>query len=71
MNHVWEGKTLSIFVNHIRDSIPFSERNDLVTDSLEMICIEINKPHNKSFLVSTWYRAPNSQSALFDEYEAF
>ncbi len=56
---------------YVRDSIPFSERNDLVTDSLEMICIEISKPHNKSFLVSTWYRAPNSQSALFDEYEAF
>ena len=37
-----------------------------------MICIETSKPHNKSFLVSTcWYRAPNSQSALFDEYEAF
>ena len=50
---------------YVRDSIPFSERNDLVPDSLEMICIEISKPHNKSFLVSTWYRPPSMDNTVW------
>jgi hypothetical protein len=38
---------------YLRDTISFSERNDLTSNSLEMICLEIKKPHNKSFLVCT------------------
>ena len=30
---------------YIRESIPFSERNDLVPTSLEMICVEISRLH--------------------------
>ena len=51
--------------------MPFSEQNDLVSNPLEMICIEINKPYSKSLLISAWYRPPNSERHLFDEYETF
>jgi hypothetical protein len=56
---------------YIRDSIEFSERNDLVPTSLEMICVEISRLHSRSFLVNSWYRPPNSESYLFDEYKIF
>ena len=36
-------------VVYIRDSISYCERRDLIPDSLEMICVEVNKPHSKSF----------------------
>ena len=56
---------------HIRKPISFSERNDLVPDSLEIICVEIKKPYNKSFLVYAWYRPPSTNIKLFDKFEAF
>ena len=34
----------------------YSQRNDLTTDDLELACIEVKLPYNKSFLVATWYR---------------
>ena len=40
---------------YIRESIPFSERNDLVPTSLEVICVEINRLHSRTFLVNSWY----------------
>ena len=36
---------------YLRKSILFSERNGLVPDPLAIICFEIKKPYNKSFLV--------------------
>ena len=56
---------------YIRDTISLSERNDLIPDRLEMIFIEVNRPHSKSFLVSTWYRPPNSEMDLFDDCDLF
>ena len=56
---------------YIHESITFLERNDLCPDSLEIICVEITKPHNKSFLVSSWYRPPNSNINLFNDFESF
>jgi len=32
----------------------------LVFDQLESLSIEISKPRSKSFIVTTWYRPPNS-----------
>lgn len=58
-------------VLYVRDNIPFSVRKDLTPDSLEMACIEINRPYNKSFLISAWYRPPNSDINLFDEWALF
>ena len=36
-----------------------------------MICLKIKLPHNRSFLVATWYRPPGSCFDLFDDYENF
>ncbi|CAB4025476.1 Transposon Ty3-G Gag-Pol poly, partial [Paramuricea clavata] len=56
---------------YVRDTIPFTERNDLLTCSLEMICVEISRSCSKSFVVSTWYRPPNSDGQVFDDFEVF
>ena len=49
----------------------YSNRSDLVPYRLEMICLEIKLPYNRSFLVATWYRPPCSCLDLFDDYENF
>ena len=56
---------------YIRDNILYSQRNDLATDDLELACIEVKLPYNKSFLVATWCRLPSSQIDLFDEWALF
>ena len=38
---------------------------------LEMLCVEISRADSRSFLVSLWYRPPNSATRLFDCYEYF
>ena len=32
---------------YVRDSIPFTERNDLLADTLEMVCVELSRPRSK------------------------
>ena len=58
-------------IMYLKQLLSFTERNDLVVDSLEMICVEIKKPYNKSFLVCAWYRPPNSNTNLLDDFEVF
>jgi hypothetical protein len=36
-----------------------------------MICAEINFPYDKSFLVSTWYKPPNANINVFEDYTKF
>ena len=56
---------------YIRSCVTFTNRNDLVLESLEQICVEINKPKSKPFLVSSWYRPPNSKIEIFNLFEEF
>lgn len=66
-------------VLYIRENISFSNGEDLVPCSLEMVCAEIiysnyaeiNRSHSKPFLVCTRYRPPNSIMDLFNECEMF
>ena len=58
-------------VLYIRENLSYTNRIDLVPEDLEMVCVEINLPHSRSFLVSTWYRPPSTEMQLFDEYEKF
>lgn len=55
-------------VLYVRETIPFTERNDLLTCLLEMICVESITPCRKLFLVRTWYRPPNSDIQVFDDF---
>jgi hypothetical protein len=36
-------------------------------ETLEFLCVEIRKPRVKPFLISKWYRPPNSCMELFDK----
>ena len=38
------GRGVSLYV---RNTIPYSDRNDLLANIVEAICIEINKPNSK------------------------
>ena len=52
---------------YIRNSINFNPRNYLHDEALEFLCVEISKPKVKPYLISTWYRPPNSCKDLFDK----
>jgi hypothetical protein len=54
---------------YIKNNVPYVERQDLVADDLEIICIEVNRMHSKPFLIGTWYRPPNSDIDIFNEFE--
>ena len=44
---------------YIKTSINFVRRRDLNLNDLENLCLEIQKPCSKPFLVVTWYRPPS------------
>ena len=54
---------------YIRNSICFNVRTDLQDEALEFLCAEISKPKVKPFLISTWYRPPNSCINLFEKVQ--
>ena len=56
---------------YIRTSINYIVRKDLEFANLENLSVEISKPRAKPFVVSSWYRPPNSSSELFGDFEAF
>ena len=52
---------------YIQNNINFQTREDLSSDKLECLTIQITKPHSKPFLVSTWHRPPHSE--LFNSFK--
>ena len=54
---------------YIRNSINFPIRPDLGLDDIEALTIEIHKYKTKPFLVTTWYRPPNSPIDLSANFE--
>ena len=54
---------------YVRNVIDFKIRSDLSDPDLEFLCIEIQKPRAKPFLISNWYRPPNSSVELFDKFK--
>ena len=53
----------------VKNSINFSTRHDLNVDDLENLCVEIQNPRSKPFLVVTWYRPPDSLTGIFESFE--
>ncbi|CAH3178322.1 unnamed protein product [Porites lobata] len=47
----------------------FVLRADLSPNNLECLTVKISKPRSKPFLVSTWYRPPQSSPGLFSTFE--
>jgi hypothetical protein len=58
-------------VLYIRGTISFSETKYLVPEPLEIICIEVRRPHKVAFLISAWYRPPNSNNDAFNGFNLF
>ena len=56
---------------YIWKNIPYSNREDLAVENVELICIEVKKPKSKPLLIATWYRPPNSSIELFSDFEKF
>ena len=54
---------------YIRSHINFQLRADLSPNNLEFLTVEITRPRSKPFLVSTWYRSPQSSPDLFSTFE--
>ena len=50
---------------YIRSNISYSVRTDLDSQLLEIISIEIRKFNSKPFVITSWYRPPNSPHELF------
>ena len=54
---------------YLRSTINFKIRNDLVSDDIEAICIEISKPNSRNFIVASVYRPPSSAQEFFVAFE--
>ncbi len=65
------GKTYGGVCFYVRSSVNFIQRKDMSIDDLENLCIQIQKPNSKPFLVATWYRPLNSNVDKFNYFETF
>ena len=54
---------------HVRKSINFVDRTDLVPENLEAVCIEVTKPNSTPFIVSSIYKPPSAPVEIFDSIE--
>ena len=50
---------------YIRSDISYSIRSDLYSQLLKMMSMEIRKHNFKPFVITSWYRPPNSPHELF------
>ena len=49
---------------YVKNCVNYVRRNDLESEGIELICLEIIPVHTKSFFVSILYRPPNSSKHL-------
>ena len=54
---------------YVRGNLNYIIRDDLSSDNLECLIIEIKNPHSKPFLVGTWYRPPDSLASKCIDFE--
>ena len=65
-NQRWDGGGIGFY---IRDTLNYRVRSDLNNTDIEVLTIEISKYKTKPFLVTTWYRPPNTPIEKFQEFE--
>ena len=57
---------------YVAQSLTYVNRQDLLShEDLEILTVEIKKPKSKLFLVTTWYRPPDSKVETFDKFESY
>ena len=54
---------------YLRSNLNYRVREDLIMEKLECLTVEITKPRSRPFLVSTWYRPPNSPPDILNDFE--
>ncbi len=54
---------------YVKGTIKYKVRSDVPIDGLELICIEIEPPKSKPFLVLSWYRPPSETIDSFNKLE--
>ena len=54
---------------YIRSIISYKNHIEVIPDNLESICLEIQKPKSKPLLIVTWYRPPNSNTGILNDFE--
>jgi len=54
---------------YIRSNVNFILREDLEIKPLEILSIEVHKLSSKPFVITTWYRPPNSSVDLFSHFD--
>ena len=52
-------------VVYVRNSIKVKLRDDAPSDTLELVCIEIEPPRSKPYLAIAWYRPPSDPAGSF------
>ena len=53
---------------YVRDSLNYVNKSTIVCDEIEAVCLEINKPNSKPFVVISCYRPPSYNPTKFFEY---
>ena len=54
---------------YLRNCITYRQRNDLVPNDLETVCLQIMKPGSRTFIFVIVYRSLNSHLDFFDNFE--
>ncbi len=54
---------------YIRDSIKYKPRNDIPIYDLQIVCIEVEPPKSRPFLILAWYRPPSDLVNTFAKLE--
>ena len=54
---------------YIRNTVSFKLRDELPNKSLELICIEIEPPNARTFIIVAWYRPPSVPISCFESME--
>ena len=54
---------------YVKTDINANLLQDLVSDDLEIICLEIKRAKSKPFFVISWFRPPNSPTEIFEKFE--
>ena len=54
---------------YVRCNLNYKIREDLSSENLDLLVLEITRLRSRSFLVSTWYRPPDSPTSVFNDFE--
>ena len=54
---------------YIRSNLKYNIRTDIMSDELELIAIKLKVSHRKPIMILVWYRPPNANVDVFQQFE--